>query len=159
MRGVTGMMQARLCRVQWVTRRSDLSEIVGRLTDSGATLVSRSACEPTTYDLDEVGDAEFGFLSIAEFGLDAETLSSQLVSTARTLSVGETMIIDLTRSRLRVAVLPVGGTHGVIVREASGVRRFPRPALGFRRDAARRLVERFHLPFCDDVVANRGVAA
>lgn len=157
--GVTRMVQARPCRVQWVTRRSDLSEVVDRLADAGATLVSRSACEPRTVDLDEVGDAETGFLSIAEFGLDTETLTAHLASTARGLPAGETMIIDLTGSRLRVAVLPVGGNHGVIVRDVSGVRRFPRPALGFGRDTARRLVDRFHPPFCDDVVASRGVAA
>ncbi len=153
------MVQATKCRVQWVTRRSDLSAVVDRLADNGATLVSRSACEPTTDDLDEVGDAEIGFLSIAEFGLDADTLTAHLASTARGLPAGETMIIDLTRSRLRVAVLPVGGSHGVIVRDAAGVRRFARPALGFGRETARRLVDRLHPPPFDDVVASRGEAA
>ncbi|MEZ5865111.1 MAG: hypothetical protein R3D25_13985 [Geminicoccaceae bacterium] len=141
-----------------MTRRSDLSQLVDGLTERGAILVSRSACEPTTGDLDEVGDAETGFLSIAELCVDAELLSAHLAATARALPAGETMIIDLTASRLRVAVLPVGGIHGLIVRDASGVRRFPRPALGFGRDTARRLVDRVRPP-CAGQIATRGIAA
>jgi hypothetical protein len=144
--------------VQWVTGRSDLSKLVDHLADAGATLVSRSACEPTTGDLDELDDAEIGFLSIAEFGVNTDLLTSHLACTARGLPLGETMIIDLTGSRLRVAVLPVGGIHSVIVREASGVRRFARPARGFSHDTARRLVDRFHPPVANQI-ASRGVAA
>jgi hypothetical protein len=152
------MGQATPCRVQWVTRRTDLSRLVDRMADAGATLVSRSACEPTTGDLDELGDAETGFLSIAELGIDSDLLTSHLANTARGLSAGETMIIDLTGSRLRVALLPVGGTHGVIIREPSGVRRLARPALGFGRNAARRLIDRFVQPSANQTT-NRGAAA
>lgn len=152
------------CRVQWVTRRSELSRLVDLLAVSGAMLVSRSSFELETRDLDELEDAETGFMSIAELTIDADQLASHLSAAARTLPTGETMLIDLTGPRLRVALFPVGGASGVIIRDTQLVRRIPRPAAGFGRGTARRLIDRFvptavNQPKAADRAAPQGVAA
>lgn len=128
-------------RVQWVTRRKDMSHLVDRLTQAGGRLVSRSAFESATLDLDDLADAETGELSIAEFSVDPLALAEQVVTMANRLAPGDTLIIDLTGARPRVQLLPATGDQGVIVRQAAGVRRFPRSPSGFGRHNARWLAE------------------
>ncbi len=158
------MKQVLPCRVQWVTQRGDLSRLVDLLAASGAILVSRSAFELETRDLDELEDAETGFLSIAELSMDADQLASHLSAAAATLPAGETMIIDLTGPRLRVSLFPVGGASGVVIRDTGDVRRIPRPAAGFGRSTARKLITRFVPTFTERSKAagqslSRGAAA
>lgn len=134
------------CRVQWVTRRRDMRHVVERMARAGGQLISRSDFEASTEDLDDLADAEMGELSIAEFSVDPAELCMQVVATTNCLAPGDTLIIDLSRPRPRVQLLPASGDHGVIVRKADGVRRFSRRASGFGRDNARWLAEQLQEP-------------
>jgi len=140
------MGQAMPRRVQWVTRRKDMRHIVDDMTRAGGRLVSRSDFEADSRDLDDVADAETGELSIAEFSVDPGALTEQVVATTNRLAPGDTLIIDLTGARPRVQLLPASGDHGIIVRQAGGVRRFARSAHGFGRHNARWLAEQLTGP-------------
>ena len=53
------------------------------------------------------------------------------------LTLGETLLIDLTGRRAKVQLLPVPGDHGVIVRRYDGLRRFARRANGLAHQDSR----------------------
>lgn len=130
------MGEAARGRVQWVTRQSDMTGLVERLTQRGAKLVARSGFEAASRDLDELDDADPGFLSIAEFSLEPGKLRRQVIARSRRLGSGETMIVDLTRACARVQVFPVAVAARLIVRRTGGVERLPRcGARHGRRDA------------------------
>jgi len=131
------MAEARPCRVQWVTRAGDMSDIVERLRSSGGTLLGRSGYDVATEDLDVINDRETGRLSIAEFRIDPLAFSRQVVATSNRLGADETLLIDLTGSRPKVQLLPVPSENGVVVRQHDGLRRFPRSSAGFGRHNSR----------------------
>lgn len=133
-------------RAQWVARRKDMRRVVDSITQGGGRLISRSDFEAAREDLDDLADADTGELSIAEFSIDPLELTRQVVATANRLASGDTLIIDLTGSRPRVQLLPASGDHGIIVRQADGVRRFARSPSGFGRDNTLWLVEQLTDP-------------
>jgi hypothetical protein len=134
--GIT-MVHVDSCRVQWVTRASQMAGVVERLTACGGNLIARSGYDLATADLDVIEDGETGHLSIAEFTVDPAELTRQVVAASNRLGTGETLLIDLTGARPKVQVLPVPGKHGVIVRRYDGLRRFPRSTNGFGRHNTR----------------------
>lgn len=137
------MLEARPCRVQWVTRAGDMSGVVEWLQRSGGTLLGRSGYDVSTEDLDVIDDRETGRLSIAEFKIDPVALTCQVVATSNRLDAGETLLIDLTGPRPKVQLLPVPGENGMVVRRHDGLRRFPRSAAGFGRHNTRWLAGQF----------------
>jgi len=127
------MAQAQPCRVQWVTRASQMAGLVEAMTNSGSNLVARSSYDIATEDLDLIEDSDAGHLSIAEFSVDPTELSRQVVALSDRLGDEETLLIDLCGSRPKVQLLPVSGKHGVIVRRRDGLLRFPRSVVGHSR--------------------------
>lgn len=127
------MAQMQSCRVQWVTRASQMAGLVEEMTSSGNDLVARSSYDIATEDLDLIEDLDAGHLSIAEFYVDPHELTRQVVALSDRLGDEETLLIDLCGSRPKVQLLPVSGKHGVIVRRSDGLLRFPRSVVGFSR--------------------------
>jgi len=127
------MAQAQPCRVQWVTKASQMAGLVEAMTNSGSNLVARSSYDIATEDLDLIEDSDAGHLSIAEFSVDPNELSRQVIALSDRLGDDETLLIDLCGSRPKVQLLPVAGKHGVIVRRRDGLLRFPRSVVGHSR--------------------------
>ena len=127
------MAQAQPCRVQWVTRASQMAGLVQEVTSSGGNLVARSSYDIATEDLDLIDDSDAGHLSIAEFSVDPDELTRQVVALSDRLGDEETLLIDLCGPRPKVQILPVAGKHGVIVRRRDGLLRFPRSVVGHSR--------------------------
>jgi len=127
------MAQAESYRVQWVTRASHMGGLVEQLTNSGGNLLARSGYDIATEDLDLIDDSDAGHLSIAEFSVDPDELTRQVVALSDRLGEEETLLIDLCSPRPKVQLLPVSGKYGVIVRRADGLLRFPRSVVGHSR--------------------------
>ena len=72
------MSERTACRVQWVAPRHDLGSILEAMVSDGGRLVARSAFEPETAELDELGDGELGDpaigLGIIEVSVDPTSL-------------------------------------------------------------------------------------
>ena len=127
------MAQAESYRVQWVTPASRMGGFVERVTRSGGSLLGRSGYEISTEDLDLIDDSEAGRLSVAEFSVDADELTRQVMELSDRLGEKETLLIDLCGPRPKVQLLPVPGKYRAIVRRRDGLFRFPRSVAGFSR--------------------------
>lgn len=121
------------------------------MVSDGGQLVARSAFEPETAELDELGDGELGDpalgLGIVEVSVDPASLARRMSAAVAAQAEAETVVVDFTGRRIRFQILPVGGDHAVIVRAPEGVERFRRRsasrAMGHIR---RRLVDRLARP-------------
>lgn len=146
------MRERTACRVQWVAPRLELGSILRAMVSDGGQLVARSAFEPETAELDELGDGELGDpaigLGIMEVSVDPSSLARQMSAAVAAQAEAETVIADFTGRRIRFQVLPVGGDHAVIVRAPEGVRRFRRCADGHGAmgHIRRRLADRLARP-------------
>jgi hypothetical protein len=127
------MAHAQPCRVQWVTRSSQMAGLVDQLTRSGGNLLARSGYDIATEDLDLIEDSDAGHLSIAEFSVDPNELTRQVIALSDQLGEEETLLIDVCGSRPKVQLLPVSGKYCVIVRRHDGLLRFPRSIVGHSR--------------------------
>lgn len=145
------MRERAACRVQWVAPRHDLGDHIEAMVSDGGQLVARSAFEPETAELDELGDGELGDpalgLGIVEVSVDPASLARRMTAAVAAQAEAETVVVDFTGRRIRFQILPVGGDHAVIVRAPEGVERFRRRsasrAMGHIR---RRLVDRLARP-------------
>ncbi len=145
------MRERTACRVQWVAPRHDLGDHIEAMVSDGGQLVARSAFEPETAELDELGDGELGDpalgLGIMEVSVDPASLARRMTAAVAAQADAETVVVDFTGRRIRFQILPVGGDHAVIVRAPEGIERFRRRSAGRAMGhIRRRLVDRLARP-------------
>lgn len=129
-------------RTSWVTGRPDRSRLVDRVQALGGVLLARSSHQPEPWDHDELGDLDGELFSVAGVEIDHDALLRALDHAIALVDPGHALVIDLTRRRPEVRLLPSRGPHRVIVRSGAATRRFAAGQEPAARRLARELLQR-----------------